>query len=303
MVLSKTKLYRSDRNTLMTAKEQTEAEFRELRKKFEENWEELLEKSSFRNAPQALQEAVLYSLKAGGKRLRPVLFLEASRLNSINEESSLKGALAFELLHTYSLVHDDLPALDDDDYRRGILTSHKKFGEDVAILVGDALQSLAFELLALADFSAASLAEFARAVGPDGMVGGQYLDVKQSTKSLRDMHLRKTGRLIEASLAIPFFEKSNPAYRDVRKWGALLGLLFQVTDDILDATATREELGKTPGKDSASGKKTYVELYGLEGAQRKSQSIVNVLKETAEKKISGSPLLQGMPEWILSRRN
>ncbi len=231
---------------------------------------------SFSDELGALEEALRYSLLAGGKRIRPVLCLAAGEALGREAEELLPAACALELVHTFSLVHDDLPALDDDDLRRGRPSAHVRFGEDVAILAGDALLAEAFRL-ALAYPSP----EVARvlAAATLGMIGGQYLDVttdgELDAAGLAELHALKTGRLIRASVvAAAAVAGLDEAERE--PWAALgadIGLLFQIVDDVLDATATTEELGKTAGKDAAAGKVTYVSLHGLERAQELADEV------------------------------
>ena len=217
-----------------------------------------------------LEQALRYSLLGGGKRIRPVICLATGEALGRRPDELLPAACALELVHTFSLVHDDLPALDDDDMRRGQPSAHVRFGEGVAILAGDALLTQAFRL-ALAYPSP----EVARVLADAtlGMIGGQYVDVTTDgaldVDALARLHGLKTGRLlaaaVEAPLAVAGLAESE---RDPwRAFAAELGLLFQIVDDILDATGTAEELGKTPGKDAAAGKATYVSLFGLERAR------------------------------------
>jgi geranylgeranyl diphosphate synthase, type II len=217
-----------------------------------------------------LEEALRYSLLGGGKRIRPVLCLATGEALGHDPDEVLPAACSLELVHTFSLVHDDLPALDDDDLRRGQPSSHVRFGEDVAILVGDALLAEALRLAlrypepdVARELTSATL----------GMIGGQYLDVTTNgsvdEQRLRELHELKTGRLLEASVVMATAVARLPAAGRA-PWSAFgkeLGLLFQIVDDILDATGTAEELGKTPGKDEAAGKVTYVSLHGLERAR------------------------------------
>jgi geranylgeranyl diphosphate synthase type II len=238
-----------------------------------------LERLSFshRAETDGLAEAMRYSLLAGGKRIRPVLCLATARALGSDPAEVLPTAAALELIHTYSLIHDDLPAMDDDDLRRGRPTSHKAFGEDVAILAGDALFAEAMRLIAAEqsgrpELVLAALGEVSAATGVDGMVGGQYYDVKggpADAASLRLLHSLKTGRLIAASVcsALALADAGEEEQRTFRAFAEEIGLLFQIVDDVLDATGTAEELGKTPGKDAAAGKVTYVSLYGLERAR------------------------------------
>jgi geranylgeranyl diphosphate synthase type II len=230
-------------------------------------------------APQTagLEEAMRYSLLAGGKRIRPVLTLATARAIGRDPASFLPLAAAIELIHTYSLIHDDLPAMDDDDLRRGRPTCHVKYGEDVAILAGDGLYAEAFHhLLAEQDADPARLVaaarELAAATGVDGMVGGQYLDVADVTSTpeeLRRLHALKTGRLIGASVVCVLLlagvdEDKTAAWR---RYASELGVLFQIVDDILDVTGTDAALGKPSGSDERLGKRTYVSHYGLDRAR------------------------------------
>jgi geranylgeranyl diphosphate synthase, type II len=217
-----------------------------------------------------LEEALRYSLLGGGKRIRPVLCLATGEALGCDPEECLPAACSLELVHTFSLVHDDLPALDDDDLRRGQPSAHVRFGEDVAILAGDALLTEAFRL-ALSYPTPTVARDLADATL--GMIGGQYVDVTTNGgldgEGLRALHELKTGRLLRASilLATAVAGLSGAERRSWSEFGAELGLLFQIVDDILDATGTAEELGKTPGKDEAAGKATYVSLHGLDRAR------------------------------------
>jgi geranylgeranyl diphosphate synthase, type II len=217
-----------------------------------------------------LEEALRYSLLGGGKRIRPVLCLATGEALGRDPAELLPAGCSLELVHTFSLVHDDLPALDDDDLRRGQPSSHVRFGEDVAILAGDALLAEAFRL-ALRYPTPDVARELAEATL--GMIGGQYLDVTTDggldTDGLRELHALKTGRLLRAGVttATAVAGLSDAERAPWRAFGDELGVLFQIVDDILDATGTAEELGKTPGKDEAAGKVTYVSLHGLDGAR------------------------------------
>jgi len=229
-------------------------------------------------APTAgLEEAMRYSLLAGGKRIRPVLALATARSIGTDPADVLPAAAALELIHTYSLIHDDLPAMDDDDLRRGRATSHVAHGEDVAILAGDGLFAEAIRLISErqggpADRVVMALSKLTSATGVDGMVGGQYVDVSGQdldAEGLRRLHELKTGRLIAASVEMPLIlgglsEADTIAYR---RFASELGVLFQIVDDILDVTGSDEELGKTHGSDERHGKVTYVSLFGLDEAR------------------------------------
>ena len=235
--------------------------------------EDYLERLRFADDPATagLEEAMRYSLLAGGKRIRPVLALATARAIGREAATVLPFAAAVELIHTYSLIHDDLPAMDDDDLRRGRPTSHKVYGEDVAILAGDGLYAEAFRhlLTAQRDEPAhvlAAVADLAAATGVNGMVGGQFVDVAGQVEDLRHLHELKTGRLIRASIECVLLLSG----REVGEWRAFaaeLGVLFQIVDDILDVVGTDADLGKPHGSDERLGKRTYVSEFGLEGAR------------------------------------
>jgi geranylgeranyl diphosphate synthase type II len=237
-----------------------------------------LDRLHFANAdPTAgLEEAMRYSLLAGGKRVRPVLALATARALGADPERFLPVASAIELIHTYSLIHDDLPAMDDDALRRGLPTSHVKFGEDVAILAGDGLFAEAMRLFCQQPGDPArvlaALAELAGATGVDGMVGGQYVDVigaEDDAEGLRALHALKTGRLIAASVGVVLILEGlgEPETIAYRRFAGELGVLFQIVDDILDVTESDEQLGKPHGSDERHGKLTYVSLFGLDQAR------------------------------------
>ena len=227
-------------------------------------------------ATVGLEEAMRYSLLAGGKRVRPVLALATARALGADPERFLPAACAIELVHTYSLIHDDLPAMDDDELRRGQPTSHVRFGEDVAILAGDGLFAEAVRLFCEQPgdpaLVLAALRELAGATGVDGMVGGQYVDVggeETGAEGLRALHELKTGRLIAASVGVVLALEGlgEPETIPYRRFAGELGVLFQIVDDILDVTESDERLGKPHGSDERHGKLTYVSLFGLERAR------------------------------------
>jgi geranylgeranyl diphosphate synthase type II len=227
-----------------------------------------------------------YSLLAGGKRIRPVLALATARSIGLEPERVLPAAAAIELIHTYSLIHDDLPAMDDDELRRGMPTSHVKYGENVAILAGDGLFAEAMRVFAQqqeGDPAAVldALRELVSATGVGGMVGGQFVDVTEfeqggpgeggsvDSERLREMHSLKTGRLIASSVGVVLILGEMPEGETIpyRRFADELGVLFQIVDDILDVTGSDEELGKPSGSDERHGKLTYVSAYGLERAR------------------------------------
>jgi geranylgeranyl diphosphate synthase type II len=228
-----------------------------------------------------LQEAMRYSLLAGGKRIRPVLVLASARAIGLDHARMLPLAGAIELIHTYSLIHDDLPAMDDDELRRGRPTCHRVFGEDVAILAGDALYAEAFRHLLTVQQDEpgrvlAAAAELALATGVNGMVGGQYLDVYSNSAhehaggvDLRRVHELKTGRLIGASVTCVLLLAGTPEPATIafRRFAAELGVLFQIVDDILDVTGTDAALGKPSGSDERHGRHTYVSEFGIKRAR------------------------------------
>jgi geranylgeranyl diphosphate synthase, type II len=223
-----------------------------------------------------LTEAMRYSLLAGGKRIRPVLTLATARGRGADPASVLPTAAALELIHTYSLIHDDLPAIDDDTLRRGRPTCHVAFGEDVAILAGDGLFAEAFSLVLTRQTGGSeavlrALSEIAGATGVQGMVGGQYMDVAGEAAAdddLRTLHALKTGRLIQAAVVCGALLSGAEDVEPYRAFAAELGLLFQIVDDILDETGAVDELGKSVGKDRALDKVTYVSRFGMERAMR-----------------------------------
>ncbi len=226
--------------------------------------------------PETIHRAMRYSLFAGGKRIRPVLCIEAARAAGDDGNGVVSAACALELIHTYSLIHDDLPALDNDDYRRGKLTNHKVFGEAMAILAGDGLLTLAFEVLAKLEIAperrAGLVAELATAAGTvGGMIGGQVADLEgegqpPTAPLLETIHRAKTGALLRASLRMGAIYAGAPEeqYTALSCYGEHMGLAFQIVDDILDVEASSAELGKTAGKDAAQQKITFPAVYGLE---------------------------------------
>jgi geranylgeranyl diphosphate synthase type II len=248
----------------------------ELRLAVERYLEDL--RFSTEQATDGLQEAMRYSLLAGGKRIRPVLALATARAIGWEPDRVMPLAAALELIHTYSLIHDDLPAMDDDDLRRGRPTCHVRYGEDVAILAGDGLYAEAFNLFLSAQEGEprriiAAARELAAATGVTGMVGGQYLDIAETAPTgpdgLRRLHELKTGRLIGAAVecVLLLADTPEPATIGYRSFAVELGVLFQIVDDILDVTGNQTALGKAPHSDERLGKRTYVSEFGLERAR------------------------------------
>ena len=240
------------------------------------------------DAPVLLGDAMRYAVLDGGKRLRPLLVFAASEAVGGHADAALRAACAAELIHAYSLVHDDLPCMDNDVLRRGKPTVHVKFGEADALLAGDALQALAFELLTpdgdgIAPAVQATLCRLlARAAGSQGMAGGQAIDLASvglalDEAQLREMHRLKTGALLQGSVEMGAAcggAIAADALAALRDYGAAIGLAFQVVDDILDVVADSETLGKTAGKDAASDKPTYVSLLGLDGARAQARELL-----------------------------
>jgi len=237
--------------------------------------------------PEVIHRAMRHSVFAGGKRLRPILCIEAARMISGKLPQGVQElGSALEMLHTYSLIHDDLPALDNDDLRRGRPTCHKEFGEANAILAGDALQTYAYEVLAKlkcpAEQRVRIIAEIAHDTGTiDGMIGGQVLDLESERKKptaaiLEYIHRSKTGALITASLVSGgiFGLGSDEQIEKLRTFGRAIGLAFQIVDDVLDVTQSSEQLGKTAGKDSATEKATYPSLFGIDDSLKKADALI-----------------------------
>lgn len=247
-----------------------------------------------KDIPDSLYNSMSYSLLAGGKRLRPILLLASYDTFADNSSKVYKTAVALEMVHTYSLIHDDLPAMDDDDYRRGKLTNHQKFDEATAILAGDALLTYGFELIAsdelLTDEEKTFLIKsLAIASGPEGMIAGQVLDIDGETKSLsleqlEKIHEHKTGRLIKfAIIAGAFLAKtSEEQLKHLDKFAYYLGLIFQVQDDILDVVGDPHKIGKPVGSDMANEKSTYPNLLGLEGAEKQKQQYEQKAKQALQ---------------------
>jgi geranylgeranyl diphosphate synthase, type II len=238
-------------------------------------------------APATLREAMSYSLLAGGKRLRPMLALASSEAVGGQVDDALDAACAVEFIHTYSLIHDDLPAMDDDDFRRGRPTSHKKFGEAIAILAGDALAAEAFRVAASRragrEAAVADVVfELARASGAVGMVGGQVIDIEATGEKidvdhLQALHHAKTGELLLVSVRAGARMGGATAgqLEQLTVYGRALGLAFQIVDDVLDITADLATLGKDPGSDREAGKTTFVDLLGVDGARARAQSVMD----------------------------
>ena len=267
--------------------------------------------------PANLHRAMRYSVLAPGKRLRPILVIAGAESVGGAAPSVMDAACALELIHAYSLIHDDLPAMDDDDYRRGRLTNHKVFGEAMAILAGDALLTLAFRLIAdnasrMNDprMIARVVADVADAAGTDGMVGGQVVDIESEGKTvtaetLEYIHLHKTAALIRASLRVGAMlaGAGAAALATVGDAGRELGLAFQIVDDILDVEGTLAELGKTAGSDERKGKATYPAVHGIEASRVEARTLIDRAKERLQSLGPGATPLCALADYIFERRS
>ena len=262
--------------------------------------------------PEELAKAMAYSLQAGGKRLRPALVINACEIMGGTPKDALPYACALEMIHTYSLIHDDLPALDNDNLRRGKPTSHVVFGEAKAILTGDALLSYAFEIMLNAACDSNGIRacrHIARAAGIRGMVGGQWEDVSNEGKAisshmLRYIHEHKTADMITGGLmaggAAAGAEESELS--SLKAYGLNIGLAFQITDDILDVTGSQEEMGKSLGKDAEEKKATYVALFGVDKAYQAAREHINAAKD-ALAAYNNTHFLVQLADFILTRRS
>jgi geranylgeranyl diphosphate synthase type II len=265
--------------------------------------------------PTSIHKAMRHSVFAGGKRLRPILCMEAGRMVSGSLPTGIEelGA-ALEMLHTYSLIHDDLPALDNDDLRRGRPTCHKAFGEAIAILAGDALQTQAYEVLARlccpAEPRVRIIEEIAHATGTiDGMIGGQVVDLeaehtKPDVRMLEYIHRAKTAALITASVVSGGLYAGVPddAVVKLRAFGQKIGLAFQIVDDVLDVTQTSEQLGKTAGKDMAAEKATFPALFGVEESLKKADVLVNSACASLDSFGSRAETLEALAHFLVERK-
>ena len=251
-------------------------------------------------------ESMEYSINAGGKRLRPILLIEVCKLLGGNEEDALTFACAVEMIHTYSLIHDDLPAMDDDDFRRGKPTNHKVYGEGVAILAGDGLLNLAFETMLekilenpkLMDRGVRAMHIISNASGVKGMIGGQVVDLESEGKrideeTLEFIHLTKTSAMIEASIkaGAVIGGATEKQYTELENYGRSIGLAFQIVDDILDVTGDEEKLGKKVGSDIDNEKSTYPSLYGIEKSKK-------MAAELFEKSLRSLEIFDGQADFL-----
>ena len=260
-----------------------------------------------------LYESMNYSLLMGGKRIRPIITKAVIEALGGSWEAHKDVICAIELIHTYSLIHDDLPAMDNDDYRRGKLTNHRVYGDGMAVLAGDGLLTYAFELVSKntslqPEQIVAIIQSLAKGAGPSGMVGGQSFDLESEGKELPleelvVLHKGKTGALFTTAVEIGLIIMNAPA--DLRasylSYADYLGLLFQITDDILDVVGTQEELGKTPGSDERQHKATYVSILGLEEAKARAQEVADLALQALQASNRTSPVLEGLITYLMER--
>lgn len=278
----------------------------ELQKAYTANYDKL-------QIPRNLKESMLYSLDAGGKRLRPILLFASYETFGQDVQKAMSSAIALEMIHTYSLIHDDLPAMDDDDYRRGMLTNHKQFNEATAILAGDALLTYSFELilndpLLTSEEKVVLAKELSACSGPKGMVGGQILDMEAekqavSLEAMEEIHTLKTGELIRfAIFAGAYLAKAtDEQLHYLEKYAYYLGLIFQVQDDILDVSGEEEKLGKPVGSDEQNEKSTYPKLLGLEGAVKQKELYVQKAYENLKLAGAEDSLLRALTDYFSER--
>jgi geranylgeranyl diphosphate synthase, type II len=268
--------------------------------------------------PTSVHEAMRYSLFAGGKRVRPILSIAAAEALGATTSGLLPLAGSLELIHTYSLIHDDLPAMDDDDFRRGQPTCHKVYGEAIAILAGDGLLNLAFEVLSdprrtkavPANRLIAIIKEISAASGVLGMVGGQVVDMESEGReidfpTLEYIHTHKTGALIRASLRVGaiYAKASEKRFKSLTRYGELVGLAFQIVDDILDITGKREEIGKDVGSDLKKGKRTFPSFYGLEESRQRANEVADKAVHSLRDFDHRADPLRALAKYIVNRVN
>jgi geranylgeranyl diphosphate synthase type II len=268
--------------------------------------------------PPSVHEAMRYSLFAGGKRVRPILAVAAAEALGAKSADFLPIAGSLELIHTYSLIHDDLPVMDNDDFRRGQPTCHKKFGEAIAILAGDGLLNMAFEILSdprrlkavPANRLIAITREISTASGVFGMVGGQVVDIESESRevdfpTLEYIHTHKTGALIRASVRVGalYAKAGKRQFLALTHYGEMVGLAFQIADDILDITGTREEIGKDVGSDLKKGKKTFPSFYGLEESRRRAGEVADKAVASLQDFGRAADPLRELAKYIVNRVN
>lgn len=300
---------------LISGRESSEFDLKAYLKTQQATIEAALDRSLTGTTPETIYAAMRYSLLAGGKRLRPILCLATCTMVGGKEEMALPTACALEMIHTMSLIHDDLPSMDNDDYRRGKLTNHKVYGEDIAILAGDGLLAYAFEYVATRTQGVSAerlievVARLGRAVGAAGLVGGQVVDLESEGKTdttveiLDFIHRHKTGALLETCVTCgAIIGGATP--EEVEKlsgYAQNIGLAFQIVDDILDITATQEELGKTAGKDLAAQKATYPSLLGLEASRQEAQRLITEAKAQLSAYGDQAAPLSAIADYIINR--
>ncbi|MBI5098662.1 MAG: polyprenyl synthetase family protein [Nitrospirae bacterium] len=271
-------------------------------------------KKKRKDCPEQLSKAMGYSLMAGGKRIRPILALAGYEAVGEGSDNILPVAASIELIHTYSLIHDDLPAMDNDDFRRNKPTAHKVFGEATAILAGDALLTDAFHIISGARVDPEKLIcvihELSKASGPEGMVGGQTADImleskKAKKKDIIYIHTHKTGALIRASVRIGAImaDSSPDKLSSLTEYAEKTGLAFQIIDDILNITGTKEELGKPTGSDDAKGKNTYPSTFGLKKSEKIAEQLIKESLKALDAFDKKADPLREIAKYILSRRN
>lgn len=283
-----------------------------------DNYKEKIEKEYQRylkklDIPTQLKESMLYSLEAGGKRLRPVLLLASYEVYDHDIQKVLSSAIALEMIHTYSLIHDDLPAMDDDDYRRGKLTNHKVFNEATAILAGDALLTYSFELIAndplLNDKEKVTIISgLSSCSGPKGMVGGQILDMEAEDKpvsleAMEQIHTLKTGELLKFAIYTGAYlgKATDVQLKHLTDFAYYLGLIFQVQDDILDLTGEQDKLGKPVGSDEQNKKSTYPKLLGLDRAIQRKELYVEKAKKALKDANADASYLMDLTDYVSNR--
>jgi len=295
-------------------------EIREVVKYFESNFECVINEIMPKGPEKRVVEAMKYSVLNGGKRLRPFLVLKTASLFGVNKEKAIRTAIALEMLHSYSLIHDDLPAMDDDDLRRGKLTCHKEFDEATAILAGDGLLTHVFEVLSDertnddANIRCELISYIANAAGAsNGMIAGQMLDLyaenipqnKQNKELVENIEVMKTGRLIRyACEAGAILGKANDVERKALvEYSRKIGMAFQIADDILDIEGDQELVGKTLRKDDEQGKVTFVSLYGLEKAKEMSQKLIDEAIEIISVFGDKAEVLKSLARYIIERKH
>jgi len=258
--------------------------------------------------PAIIHKAMRYSVLAGGKRIRPLLSIAVFDLLKGKSNTIISTACAIELIHTYSLIHDDLPCMDDDDLRRGKPTLHRVYGEAIAVLAGDSLCALAFDILSNSKNRKVT-ALMAHAIGSQGMIGGQVMDIvnegkKITKKEMQYIHINKTGKLIAASLVAGALEANanQKLVKDINKWGEKLGLAFQIADDILNIRGSFKKMGKSVGSDVENKKNTYPSIFGLEESEKIAEKLVLDVKLSL-KKYKNPVILNSLADYIITRLN